>query len=68
MSDVIDMACDREQEDRARAIAQALNHDDALPAIGSCYNCEAQLPKGLRFCDCDCRDDYATRKRCEALR
>ena len=68
MADIIDVACEREQMDRDLAIASALNSDPILHAVGQCYNCEATLPEGVRFCDCDCRNDYTNRKRCEALR
>lgn len=68
MADVIDFACEREQLDRDLAIASALHSEPPLPAVGQCYNCLSPLPDGVRFCDCDCRNDYANRKRCEALR
>ena len=68
MSDLIDCACEREQHDRDLCLAAALKQQHTLPYIGQCYNCEATLPEGVRFCDCDCRNDYTNRKRCEALR
>ena len=68
MSDVIDMACEREQIDRDLAIANALRSTPVLPACGQCYNCLDPLPAGLRFCDSECRNDYATRKAAEVRR
>ena len=68
MADFSDKASDREELDRGIALAAARCHVPDLPSIGQCYNCDAPLPDGARFCDCDCRNDYATRKRCEALR
>ena len=68
MTDVIDYACEREQHDRDLCIAAAMKHEPPLPAAGQCYNCLSALPEGTRFCDADCRNDYANRKRCEALR
>ncbi len=32
-------------------------------AMGYCLNCQEPLDDGLRFCDCDCRDDFVKRKR-----
>jgi len=66
--DLIERAQEREQQDRALALSLALHSAPQLPAIGLCYNCEAALPAGLRFCNSDCRDDHAKRKNCEALR
>ena len=68
MSDLIDTACEREQRDRDLAIASARKSEPELLAVGQCYNCLEALPEGVRFCDCDCRNDYAKRKHCEALR
>jgi len=68
MADVIDIACDCEQLDRDLALASARRSEPQLPAVGQCYNCLERLPDGVRFCDCDCRNDYANRKHCEALR
>jgi len=63
--DIMDRAADREQMDRDLAIAAAHHHAPDIPAIGICYNCEASLPEGVRFCDCDCRNDYEKRKDAE---
>jgi len=66
--DDIDYAQEREQSDRALAIAAAARSAPELPACGQCYNCLATLPEGVRFCDCDCRNDYAIRKAAEVRR
>ena len=29
--------------------------------VGCCYNCDALVPDGHRFCDTDCRDDWQRR-------
>ena len=68
MTDSIDVACEREQLDRDLAIAAAKHSAPDLPACGECYNCQASVPEGFRFCDSVCRNDWSNRKRCEALR
>ena len=68
MSDVIDMACEREQRDRELAIANASRSAQQLPACGLCYYCHTEVPEGARFCDADCRDDYSAIKSAEARR
>ena len=68
MCDIIDRASEREQYDRDLAIANAAQHAPTLPACGQCYNCLTELPEGVRFCDSDCRNDYANRKAAEARR
>lgn len=65
MTDAIDQGCQREQEDRERALAvQAAK--PAMPFIGSCYNCEALIDRGC-FCDRDCRDDFERHTRAKQL-
>lgn len=60
---------DQTQQTEALFIDLALRQRTAsahsLPYIGQCYNCEAALPDGVRFCDCDCRNDYERRQRAE---
>lgn len=43
------------------AIARARSLAAALPFVGCCYNCDALVPDGHRFCDTDCRDDWQRR-------
>ena len=45
---------------RELALKRAANHAPALPAVGACHWCDASVPDGHRFCDCDCRDDQET--------
>lgn len=61
MSDVIDDGCEREAQDRERALA-AQRAKPRMVAKGECYNCAAVLD-GRCFCDGDCRDDYERRAR-----
>jgi len=68
MSDIVDQAQDAEAlffSMARKAIALAA---PVLPAKGTCYNCQDEVPYGLRFCDSFCRDDYALRKASEARR
>lgn len=65
MTDPIDQACQREEEDRERALkAQAAK--PVMAFNGECYNCEAEIEWGC-FCDGDCRDDYERRERAKQL-
>lgn len=62
-ADIIDAACDREDKDRALAVALAREAGELLPATGECHNCGASVAEGHRFCDVDCRDDWQKRNR-----
>lgn len=66
--DDIDYAQEREQIDRARAIAAAAHSAPVMLACGTCYYCLDAVPPGLRFCDSACRDDYAALKAAEVRR
>jgi len=55
--DDIDRAQENEQRDRALALANA-RRAPALPATGACHWCDASVPEGAHFCDCDCRSDW----------
>ena len=70
MADDIDRAQDREQLDRDLAIAAAKRSaaSTLLPACGQCYNCQSNVPAGLRYCDKPCADDHAARKSAEVRR
>ena len=59
--DESDMATEREMLDTELAIKAALSKQHLLPATGYCYNCDATVPPGHRFCDADCRDDWEVR-------
>jgi hypothetical protein len=56
MADLNDQASAHEQH----MLAVALTHrKPSLQPIGKCHWCEAPLQPGEKFCDADCRDDYA---------
>lgn len=59
MTDEIDRGCQREQEDRDRALA-AQAAKPSMPPLGFCYNCDEVVFEGC-FCGVDCRDDYELR-------
>jgi len=61
VTDAIDMGCQREQEDRDRALA-AQAAKPSMPPLGFCYNCDEVVFEGC-FCDADCRDDYEKREK-----
>lgn len=61
VADESDMATERELLDTELAIRAALAKHNPLPPVGFCYNCEARLSNGNRFCDVDCRDDWELR-------
>ena len=58
--DFSDHATLQEELMRELALKRAANHAPALPAVGACHWCDASVPDGHRFCDCDCRDDQET--------
>ena len=66
--DAIDRGCDREEEMRADAIADASRAAAGLPDIGQCHNCGAVTIATHRFCDRDCRDDYERRAKAYGVR
>lgn len=64
MSDVCDRAADEEERDRQEALRKQAARNAAMPApCGFCFNCDELVAAGLRFCDADCRDDFARRER-----
>ena len=65
MSDEIDLAQEREEQDRARAIAAARKAagQGVASVDGYCMNCGEAIARGCRFCDSDCRDDWESRAR-----
>lgn len=61
--------------DQANVAAELFNRaatskrkPEAPKANGFCFNCEARLAAGLRWCDLDCRADYELSKRAELMR
>lgn len=64
MSDIIDQANDRAQQDLDRAIRAARRASAALPEpCGHCLNCGDPVEEGLRWCPGgECRDDWQARQ------
>lgn len=50
------------------AIGKAAYAPPELDPNGTCYNCEASVPPGAKFCDADCSEDWHYRKNTEARR
>jgi hypothetical protein len=62
MSDIIDMANDRADQNLALSLKAARAPISTLPATGHCHNCDEELDgEALRFCDTDCRNDWQKR-------
>jgi hypothetical protein len=59
MADIIDDG--NETAELLLRAALAKKHKAGPEATGCCLNCETPLPRGLRWCDRDCRDDYLIR-------
>jgi len=59
MTDIYDMATEREEFDRKVAHQ---NKKPELPHIGKCHWCGELLQHGV-FCDADCRTDYERAER-----
>lgn len=56
MTDIYDQASEREERDRAEALAS--RKPVGPPACGACYWCGEPLKGERRFCDKFCSDDY----------
>jgi hypothetical protein len=65
---IVDRAQETESLYLAAALAEIHGAARVLLANGRCHNCQAAIADPLRFCDSDCRDDYANRQRSEILR
>lgn len=65
--DFSDHATLQEEWMRELALKRAANHAPALPAVGACHWCDASVPDGHRFCDCDCRDMFDKQARLDAI-
>lgn len=63
MADEADLANDEHERHLAALLLNARHaaKQRELAAVGTCHNCEEPLAEGLRFCDADCRDDFAKR-------
>lgn len=58
MSDPIDAGSDLEQFHRELALKNMKANAVKIEATGACLNCFEPLASGLRFCNCDCRNDW----------
>ncbi|MDH2918461.1 MAG: hypothetical protein PXX73_04630 [Sideroxydans sp.] len=61
-------ACDRADIEVERELAEALRKQAVRAArmqqpCGFCFNCDEIVAVGMRFCDGDCRDDFARLER-----
>lgn len=65
MTDQVDQA--QEFEAMHRDIAMRERRSSSLQYTGSCYNCGDITGGGRRFCDADCRDDYAKREKLKGI-
>ncbi|WP_406706606.1 hypothetical protein [Sodalis sp.] len=66
MPDIIDIASEREELFRERAIAEAIRRYRPMPITGRCYNCEEKTPGN--FCCPECREDWEKHKHAERQR
>jgi RNA polymerase-binding transcription factor DksA len=58
MSDDVDIASDREQVARDKAIKYIQNKPPAAVSTGYCLECGAPIANNKRWCDNYCRDDW----------
>lgn len=54
--DTSDQATRHEENERARALG--IRKVEGPVANGACYNCDAEIADGRRWCDAACRDEY----------
>lgn len=58
---------DRAQERTEQFMNHSLGKLAATPALpaptGACFNCQASVSDGERYCDSDCRDDWQHRQK-----
>ena len=57
----LEMAEKFQEDQLARSIKAAANAP-MMPAKGECYNCEAPLLEGVKFCDHFCEEDWTRRR------
>jgi len=60
MSDEADMA--ERQEEMGRQAALLVRRREAPKWSGNCMNCGELIAHPLRWCDADCREDWAKRE------
>ena len=63
--DVIDQGNETAEIFRKAALSQ--RKPEGPEATGFCFNCEARLRAGLRWCDVACRDDWQKTERAAAM-
>jgi hypothetical protein len=61
MADELDLASEREQIARDKAVSVIQNRPPAATANGYCLECQDPVKEGVRWCDADCRDDWQKR-------
>lgn len=61
-SDPNDRATEQETMMREAAI-QTSRKPEGPRATGQCLCCNSQLPRGMRWCDAACRDDWEAEQR-----
>ena len=64
-SDLIDQANEAAEIFRRSALSQRAPEGPA--ATGYCFNCDAMLGTGLRWCGPECRDDYERIERAKSM-
>jgi len=64
-SDLIDQANEAAEIFRRSALSQRKPEGPA--ATGFCFNCDALLATGARWCNVSCRDDWEKQQRAVAL-
>jgi lipopolysaccharide biosynthesis regulator YciM len=58
MADELDLASDREQIARDKAVQVIQNKPLAATATGFCLECGEPVAEGVRWCCPECRDDW----------
>ena len=64
-ADLIDQANEAAEIFRRSALSQ--RQPEGPAATGHCFNCDAMLGTGLRWCNVPCRDDWEKQQRAAAL-
>lgn len=59
MADELDLASDREQLARDKAVANIQAKPPVAVATGVCLECGEPVAQGVRWCCPECRDDWA---------
>lgn len=57
MVDIVDEAGEREEELRAKALA--VRKPTGPVPCGRCYHCDAEVERQRRWCDDECKADWA---------